>query len=283
LEYPPKGSMKLKIREHVERLSISPRIPESPQHTDAQKMIYDLLDKTGWSPKVAVARVMIKRDPYIVTNIVGAQGPEDAPLVIVGAHYDSVTKSPGADDNASGVAGLLALATKLRRLRPKHARVMLVAYDHEEYGMTGSRLHAIALRHSQPPVRGMASLEMIGYTSDVQDIPPEVRHIVKRTDGKFIVTASNEASRELIEHVPSAKFVEKLVAPAGTGVEQLISLSDNVSFWEQNLPAMIVTDTAFLRNPHYHQKTDTADRLNYDFLESTVEVVEGWVESMVRK
>ena len=209
--------------------------------------------------------------------------------IIVGAHYDTVIGSPGADDNASGVAGLLELARLLRDY-PNERTIQFVAFTLEEppYFYTakmGSRMYAKRLKADRTRVKLMLSLEMIAYAGDdlKQAYPFPFMRIFggypKR--GNFIGVVGNLRTRRLVKVVRDAMRqgshigVESLSAP---GFLPPLYLSDHASFWKYGFPALMITDTAFLRNPNYHHPTDTDETLNYDFL---AEVVQGVLNAVM--
>jgi Zn-dependent M28 family amino/carboxypeptidase len=214
-------------------------------------------------------------------NVLTEPLPDDPelPLVIVGAHYDSAPGSPGADDNASAVAALLEIAMPMRPLIQEHAgdmtaRVQFVAYDLEEAGLLGSWRHAQRLRQHHTDVRGMISLEMLGYTDQrpgSQQMPPMLAGGYPDV-GDFIGVVANEASRNLYDIILAGLRgvrglpVEGLIAPGTGRVLPESRLSDHSSFWDFGFPALMITDTSFYRNPHYHEASDTPDTLDYPFL-----------------
>jgi len=200
------------------------------------------------------------------------------PLLIVGAHYDSIPGSPGADDNASAVAALLELARwigpRLRSGGPYRARLQLVAYDLEEDGLIGSFVHSGVLERAGTLLHGMIALEMLGYTDSrpgSQGLPPPLAPLYPDV-GNFIGVVGNDASRGLLQFVTEAMKgvpglpVEFLAVP-GTGfILGETRRSDHASFWDRGYPALMITDTSFFRNPHYHQASDTPETLDYLFL-----------------
>ncbi len=208
---------------------------------------------------------------------------EDAASVVIGAHYDSVPGSPGADDNASGVAGLLELARLLRDYENRKT-LHFVAFTHEEppYFLTskmGSHVYARSLKKSRLPVDVMICLEMIGYGGMHvgQTYPfPLMRQIGRYPKrGDFIGIIGNLRSRKF------ATFIrDRMREGCAVGVERLsvpgflppFNLSDHASFWRHGYRAVMITDTAFQRNPHYHMASDLAETLSYEFL---AEVVRG--------
>jgi Zn-dependent M28 family amino/carboxypeptidase len=196
---------------------------------------------------------------------------QQAPI-LVGAHYDAVPASPGADDNATGLAVLLELARGISDM-PLHRPIWLVAFDLEEQGLLGSRVYAQHLKDHQQPLRLMISLEMLGYCSQAarsQRYPAFLGKIYPDR-GNFIGLIGNGAAiGDLIrlhrcmrrKHVP-CKWLP--VGRRGLLVPDT-RRSDHAPFWDQGYRAVMITDTANLRNPHYHRLTDTLDTLDLNFL-----------------
>lgn len=192
--------------------------------------------------------------PNIVATQEGTTCPER--VFVVGAHYDSVPDAPGADDNASGVAGMLEIARALADT-PLPATVWFVGFAMEENGLVGSYNMAQDAQTAGTPIVGMMSLEMIGYT---------------RADGDFIVVLGNTASVRLTDSARRANEQDvpelpmAIVNLLGNGEEQPDSRrSDHAPFWDAGYQAVIVTDTANFRNPNYHQPSDTLDTLDLPF------------------
>ncbi|UYZ61486.1 M28 family peptidase [Hymenobacter weizhouensis] len=217
-------------------------------------------------------------------NISLLLGPEDAPRLVVGAHYDVCGNQPGADDNASAVAGLLETARLLHQFRPAlKYRVELVAYPNEEppYFATehmGSAVHARSLHQAGVPVRAMLCYEMIGYFRDEpgsQHFPSEQLAAQYPHTGNFIIvvgrTGQEAFTRRVQELMQSraALDVQRISLPPEMG---LAGLSDHRNYWRHGYDAVMLNDTSFLRNPHYHQPTDTIETL--DFLRMA-EVING--------
>jgi hypothetical protein len=206
-------------------------------------------------------------------NVIASFGPEDGDRVVVGAHYDTFGENPGADDNASGVAGLLELARMLGNAKLA-TRVDLVAYTleeppHWETPSMGSAVHAKSLKLDGAKLRGMISLEMIGYFSDIegsQAYPFSPMKMLYPTKGNFIAVVGNFRSAFLMQKVKTAMVaatplpVESLAAPSFVvGIDW----SDHLNYWKAGYTAVMVTDTAFYRNKSYHTEQDTADRLDF--------------------
>ena len=209
----------------------------------------------------------------VYRNFIARFGPAEGPLLVIGAHYDACGQTPGADDNASGVAGLLEL-TRLLARDPPSQPVELVAYTLEEppYFRTdymGSYRHARELAQQKREVRLMVSLEMIGYYRDEpnsQDYPVAGLGMLYPDQANFIaiVGAFNDVSNmrrvKALFIGASDLPVESINAPSSVpGVD----FSDHASYWRFDMPALMVTDTAFLRNPNYHEAGDTPDTLDY--------------------
>lgn len=223
-----------------------------------------------------------------VRNVIGSFGPKDAPVIVVGAHYDAAGGFPGADDNASGTAGLIELARLLAADPPKRTRVELVAFVNEEppyFGsdLMGSFVHARSLVERGARVVAMLSLEMIGDFRDEprsQEYPVPGLALVYPTRGDFVAIGGRVGDWRLTRRVKRAMSgveglrVRSINAPprlAGT------DLSDNWSYWRFGLPALIVTDTAFFRNHRYHTGDDVPETLDY---ERMARVVEGVAEAV---
>lgn len=198
----------------------------------------------------------------------------DLDPILVGAHYDGPLQSIGADDNATGVAALLELAQRWA-VRPPRRPVWLVAFDQEEWGMVGSGVLARELREAGLRLQLMVSLEMLAFTSEEQNYPHEAMRTVYGDRGDFIALVANVGSalmlpglaREMGRHVPT----KVLPVPDGGRSIPDVRLSDHSPFWDAGYNALMVTDTSFMRNPHYHQMSDTIDTLDLPFLAAVVE------------
>lgn len=283
------NALRRQLAETIRELTAEPRTPGSRGHGLARALIQRVLTNAGF---------VVQEQRFAGVGVEGVNLLTEAipdkpelPLVIVGAHYDSVQDTPGADDNASGVAALLALANFLHENRahsgPWTARLQLAAYDLEEYGMVGSWEHSRQIRASGTAVRGMLALEMLGYSDHrpgSQRLPPHLAHLYPDV-GNFIGLCGNEASRELVAMVESGMQaipdlpVESLLVPDCGEMLVEVRLSDHSSFWDHGYPALMVTDTSFFRNPHYHQPTDTLETLDLEFLEK---VTRGVCQAVLR-
>jgi Zn-dependent M28 family amino/carboxypeptidase len=224
----------------------------------------------------------------IVAEITGNSYPEK--ILIVGAHYDTVRTTPGADDNASGVAGLLALAGRLSGVRISKT-VRFVAFALEEPPLyrtskMGSYQYARSLRENRENVEGMICLEMIGFFSDregSQHYPVPFFRWKFPTRGNYIAMVGNARSKHFTEST-AKNFMKSVDLPVVTlnapPIVLGIDFSDHWSFGKFGYKALMVTDTAFYRNPHYHAPTDLPGTLDYGRMAKIVEgltaVVEEW-------
>lgn len=206
-------------------------------------------------------------------NVIARFGPEAGPRIVVGAHYDTCGDQPGADDNASGVAGLLGLAELLGR-SPPALRVDLVAYPLEEpphfrTEHMGSAVHARSLAAAGVEVRAMIAIEMIGFFSDEpgsQRYPAPALEALFPDRGNFIGLVGRLQDAELVGRVERAmRAADPLPVVAATLPAAVpgVDFSDHLNYWEQGFPALMVTDTAFMRNERYHTAEDTPDTLDY--------------------
>lgn len=226
----------------------------------------------------------------IVATLPGRH-PDD--VVTVGAHHDTVPQSPGADDNGSGLAGLLEIARLLPRRRWE-ATIQLVAFDFEETEtgrFSGSRAYVNDLVARRAGLRGAFVLEMIAYraqTPHSQRIPAGIERLyaeqiasLAQTEytGDFLVALGSDQSRTVLQrflehartNVPELA-IASFPVPAGFPARDMFR-SDHVPFWEAGLPAVMLTDTAEFRNPNYHRATDTALTLDPSFWRSVVAAV----------
>jgi Zn-dependent M28 family amino/carboxypeptidase len=202
---------------------------------------------------------------------------EDLEPVLVAAHYDGPLGSPGADDNASGVAALLELGRRWART-PARRPLWLVAFDQEEWGMVGSAALARELKASGQRLHLMFSLEMLGYTAERQRYPLEAMRAVYGSRGDFIALVANTGASSLLPGLSRGmgRHVKTKVLPVPFGGRLLpdVRLSDHSPFWDAGYNAVMVTDTSFMRNPHYHESTDTIDTLDLPFLLAVINGLE---------
>lgn len=204
------------------------------------------------------------------------QGQDLAP-VLVAAHYDGPLGSPGADDNATGVVALLELARRWAAT-PAPRPLWLVAFDKEEWGMLGSRALAQDLRSQNQPLHLMVSLEMLGYTAEKQNYPLEAMQAVYGNRGNFIALVANTGASPMLPALSrgmGAHVITKVLpVPFKGRLMPDVRLSDHSPFWDAGYNAMMVTDTSFMRNPHYHKDSDTIETLDLPFLMAVIDGLE---------
>ena len=221
--------------------------------------------------------IELTRNPFSLVNIhalkngVNVEGKPNK-RIVVGAHYDIIAESPGADDNASGIAVLVELAHMLKETK-LNCDIELVAYDAEEEGLLGSRFHARKLKNQNVDVACMISMDLVGYYSDrehSQSYPVAGMSLLYGTKGDFLAMIGRQEDAGLL--AASQKAWQRatplriLTLPAAKGLELLLSRSDHAPFWWEGYPAVLLTDTADYRNKNYHRRTDTWDTLDYDRL-----------------
>jgi hypothetical protein len=238
----------------------------------------------GYNPLSEIYNSKLYRN--IVVNLYGSKQRDE--IIVIGAHYDSVWLSPGADDNASGISVLLELARALRQ-ESLSRTVRLVAFTNEEWPFfgrdkMGSQVNARNAYDRSEQIIGMISLEMLGYYSmkeNSQAYPRPLNYFYP-DKGNFIAFVSNFTSRDLLresilEFRRTSQFPsEGLIAPQFLVPD--IRRSDNSSFWSHAYPAIMVTDTSNYRNRNYHKSTDLPESLDY---ESMARIVEGLRQTII--
>lgn len=246
------------------------------------------------------AGLAVRRDPFRYHgrpyfNVVGAR-PETAPgrpALLLGAHYDAMAGTPGADDNASGVAVLLAVARALAGARLA-APVEFVGFTLEEPQVGfdryrhGSRHFARRAWWGRRRYAGVFVLEMVGYTDrrpGSQRVLPQLRRPVP-TVGDFLAAVGTRRARPLLAaleearaYVPELPLLTHKVAVRGFLLPPS-RWSDHAPFWDRGYPAVMLTDTSFLRNPHYHQPTDLPETLDYPFMAAVARLVTATLAEM---
>jgi len=241
-----------------------------PQLNAAADFIEDSFSRAGLHPR---------RDSYEVRgqacHNIEAEIPGTRPdVVLIGAHYDSVFGSPGANDNGSGVAALLALARHFAG-KPAQQTLRFVAFVNEEppYFLTeqmGSFVYAGRCKARGDRISAMISLETIGYFSDAphsQTYPALGLGVFYPTVGNFIGFVSNVHSRALLRRSIALFRKHAKIPSEGAALPSFVpgvSWSDQWAFWQHGYPGIMITDTAPFRYPHYHSATDTPDKLDYD-------------------
>ncbi len=268
------------LYKHVEFLSV--KIGERHLWKDnSLHQAADYIESTSASYGYSVWRQTYSCYGKSVSNLIAKKAGTDKEAVVIGAHYDTVPGSPGADDNASAVAGLLELA-RLGKHIPGKKTLVFAAFVNEEppcfgsYNM-GSMVYARHLKERGIPVEVMVSLEMIGFFSQeaIQTYPFPGMNLFYPKTGNYIGVVGNFHSSRYVSLFKkgirkySSIHSRSLTAPEFSGG---INLSDNYSFWHHGYRAVMITDTSFFRNRNYHQETDTIETLNFEMM---AEVVKG--------
>ena len=258
-------------------------------HPEALERSARYIEATLSSLGYAVSRQEFETEGVKVRNLEvrrAAPGAGNARLIVIGAHYDSAQSAVGADDNGSGVAALLELARLLKSVQPAEGLEMrLVFYVNEELPWfatekMGSLVHASGLAREGREVVAMLSLETIGWYSDAQGSQryPFPFNLLYPSTGDFIGFVANPRSRSLLHRVIGS-FRRHAAFPSegAVGLESIagVSWSDQWAYWQFGWPAVMVTDTAPFRYPHYHTLRDTPDKLDYERLARVVQGLEG--------
>ncbi|MBL8026381.1 MAG: M28 family peptidase [Fibrobacteres bacterium] len=261
------------LRSHVEALTSLP-VPRNFSNMNSLKASYryitDQFDSVGLEP--ILHKFKIGSDTFV--NIIGTINPEKEEIIVIGAHYDVCGDQQGADDNASGVAGLIELAKILSAHKSDiKYQIQFVGWTNEEPpffktpGM-GSYQHAKLLHSMGKKVKLAISLEMIGYFTDssTQEYPTFLMKPFYPSKGNWIAAVSNFGSRSYLSKVKKAInkntdiYCRTLFAPKSVvGID----FSDHWSYWQFGYDAIMITNTSFYRTPHYHKKTDTPETLDY--------------------
>ncbi len=274
-----------RLRADVEALARrwAPRDAAHPKNLEgACAEIARRFEQAGWAPEIE--RYEARGGTY--ANVVVRIGEGRSPWVF-GAHYDAFGEfgaNPGADDNASGVAGLLELA-RLISGRTVPGGLELVAFSTEEPPFFGSRqmgsaVHVDRMLASGRRPRGMVSLEMIGFFSRRQPWPSALLAALYPSRGDFVLLAGRWRDRALVRALKpefQGGSTVPMVSYSGPYIGGL-DASDHVSFWDRGIPALVLSDTSFLRNPHYHDALDTPESLDYPRM---AEVVEGLANAVL--
>jgi hypothetical protein len=279
-QVPPVSPARLET--HVRRLSET-FFPRDMTHPDNLDRVAAYIRQ-----EFVQAQGRVSEQPYTVAgrtyrNVLALFGPDTKARIVVGAHYDTAGMQPGADDNASGVAGLLELASLLREAALPLC-VELVAFTLEEEphllsAPMGSAVHAASLRQQKIPVRVMFSLEMIGYFTEAphsQRFPLPFLAAVYPSQGNFIAIVGNLSQGLVVRQVKHAMRTASSLPVHSLNAPRFVpgvDFSDHRNYWQAGYHAVMVTDTAFYRNPHYHTKQDTADTLDYGRMAMVVQGV----------
>jgi len=257
-----------------------------PQLNAAADFIENSFSSAGLQPRRDSYDLQGRACHNIEAEIRGAR-PE---ILLIGAHYDSVFGSPGANDNGSGVAAMLALARRFAG-KPAQHTLRFVAFVNEEppYFLTeqmGSLVYAGRCKAHGDRISAMISLETIGYFSDAphsQTYPAPGLGVFYPSVGNFIGFVSNVSSRNLLRRAIALFRKHAKIPSEGAALPGFIpgvSWSDQWSFWQHGYPGIMITDTAPFRYPHYHSATDTPDKLDYDRFALVVNGMEKVIEEL---
>ncbi len=278
-----------RINDHITQLTVaigerSVRLPENLDRT--ANYIESFYHDIGLS---------VRREPYeydgmTVVNVVSGIifGTQPKNRFLIGAHYDSVMGTVGADDNASAIAVQLETARQLKALVGREEldlAVKFVSFALEEppvYGTRymGSRVYAKKARNENEQIDGMICLEMVGYACyerGCQGYPFPLMFFGYPKQGNFIGIVGNSKSKNFTQSLVSVFSknselpVVKLTVPLNGRILPAVRLSDHASFWDQGFYAVMITDSAFYRNPYYHTAFDTMEKLDYRFMAELVE------------
>lgn len=258
-----------------------------PQHAAAalkyaEQYLHSTFQQLGCHVKTQSFKAFGGTYHNIVATIPGSppsKGTTEAPLILA-AHYDTYEHSPGADDNASALAVLLEAARELGGF-PLKRPVLCVAFCLEEFNLLGSRAYVAALRKQGRSIHGAIVLECVGYASSQEGTQQQPPIPVKLPPvGDFLGIVGNDPSKALVSAVEAAaahgpiplKTISMTVPGNGEAFPDT-RRSDHAAFWDYGFPALMLTDTANFRNPHYHQSSDTIETLNLPFLEQVERTV----------
>jgi len=276
------------LETHVRTLAetCAPRDTDHPETLEcAAAYIRGTFEKAGGS---VTEQVFMMSDGVEYRNVIAMFGPVSDERIIVGAHYDAVIDSPAADDNASGVAGLIELAYLLGKT-DLPLQVELVAHTLEEYGYVGSQRHATRLELQEARVRAVIIIDMIGYFKDephTQEGPSLLRPFYPTT-GNWILIAGKWEQGWLARRVKQAMRRESVLPVHSVNLPPWmlpkIAHADHQSYWEAGYSqAILVTDTADFRNENYHTPTDTSETLDYERMEMVVRGLYAAIQSLGR-
>jgi Zn-dependent M28 family amino/carboxypeptidase len=287
------NSLRDRLIRHVDMLAgvIGPRPPERPAAIHAA---------SGYIEReLAGIGETVTREEYealgrsVWNLIVERKGTaKDDEIVVVGAHYDSLERTPGADDNASAVAMLIEVVRALAgRSFQRTLRFIALTCEEPPYfnlGLMGSQIHARGCRGRGESIYAMLALEMVGFYRDEvgsQSLPPGIPRGLKWLFPKranFLAAVANPKSARLLwpfrRGFKRGSKMPLFTVALPESIHE-IRRSDNSSFWDQGYPALMITDTSFLRNPNYHEASDTPDTLDY---ERMAEATRGVTEAVAR-
>jgi len=265
------------LKSHIENIIRTPQF-RNHENTESLNLVAEFIQSqlrlycdTTYEQAYTVNQKVYK-------NIIGIIGAEHKKTIIIGAHYDVAGNQQGADDNASGVLGLLELSRLIQQEKLPF-KVEFVAYTLEEPPFfrsekMGSYIHAKSLYDNKADVVGMICLEMIGYYNDApnsQKYPLKILRWFFGSKGDFITIVrkwSGGRFANKISKILKKNQLIKTILFSGPAEKLGLDLSDHRNYWRFNYSAVMIGNTAFFRNPHYHEATDTIDKL--DFIRMTL-------------
>jgi hypothetical protein len=272
-----------RLRGHVNAIASSEHNTDTPVQLErAAVYIETALAKAGYTPtrqEYMAGGQRVRNIEAVVGNV--AKGKRPDRIFIVGAHYDSAPGAPGANDNGSGTAAVLELARLLRTMQPgagTEVRFVLFVNEEPPWFMgeqMGSMVHAAEMKREGQNIAAALVLETMGYYTDTpnsQKLPPGLEGRYPST-GNFIAFVGTLESSSLVREALAAFRAasdfpaEGLAAPAHTTG---VTLSDHTSYNRHGYPALMITDTAFMRYPYYHTEEDTPEKLTYDSMARVV-------------
>ncbi|WP_281988980.1 M28 family peptidase [Aquimarina aggregata] len=270
------------IKEHLTKITKS-KVYRNHTNIEQLNKIADYIktEFSKYSDEVSFQEYSVENKKY--KNVICSFGLEHKKRIVIGAHYDVCGNQEGADDNASGVVGLIELSRLLQGKKTNY-RIDLVAYTLEEppYFRTnkmGSFIHAKSLHDANIDVYGMISLEMIGYFSDVpnsQHYPVASLSSIYGNKGDYItlVNKSNKQkfARDFCSIFKNNKTIKTTIFDNPMSLES-VELSDHLNYWKLGYDALMVTDTAFLRNKNYHRNSDKMETLDFDKMAKVIDGV----------
>jgi Zn-dependent M28 family amino/carboxypeptidase len=268
-----RDEIRANLTAHLKYLSVDlgDRSVYRPQSLKAaEDYVYQAFLDLGYQPR---RQTFIYQRLEVSNIIAGEQSPGG--YYILGAHFDTVAGTPGADDNASAVAVLLEVARLARKFTLPRPWTFIGFTTEEPPAFftpyMGSRVYAKAARKQKDHILGMLCLEMVGYyrqEPNSQELPFTLRFLGYPTTGNFIGLVSDRRSKPLMLRLEAALKAgcrlptATLAAPLGGHLLPEVRLSDHANFWDEGYPAVMLTDTAFMRNPNYHGPADTMEKLD---------------------
>ena len=255
------------------------------------RYIQNQMKEYSTEPTFQTYKCRRKEVQNIIFEKLGDRFPEE--IIIVGGHYDSVLDSPGADDNATAIAALLELIRLMQNFRNQRT-IRFVAFTLEESpyfasGKMGSQVYAKSCYERKENIVCMIALEMLGYFTDEpmsQQYPFPEMLMTYPERGNFIAVVGNKPSEQLTKQfancLKETSLIKTVTLIADASVPG-IDLSDHSSFWKYNFPALMITDTAFYRNPYYHTTEDKIEHLNFKILANLVYALTAAIKNVDQK